>query len=179
MLLCSGMVCRSQAPITSNGWAPPKANYNEEYKGLLYPSFDVVTPSGGHITHSSCKGKVTLITFWFEGCTGCREEFSVLNELYDSLKTDTNVVFISLTFDDVHSLSEFAAKYNLYYPIATTGDRDIMLKLNYGMAFPSLVLLDKDMKIVHIGNNNVVKGNNAGRYGLTLSMIISMIHNLE
>ena len=59
-------------------------------KDIYAPPFRVISMDGKVITNESCKGKVTFISFWFEGCTGCRAEFAEMNELYDSLKNDTS-----------------------------------------------------------------------------------------
>lgn len=158
-------------------WTSP--DYNNLYKGKEYVPFVLTTLDGKQFSNVTSKGKVTLINFWFESCVGCRHEFGELNELYDSLKTDSKCQFVAVTFDDVQTLPPFIKEHSLRYPIATTGNSDVLHRLNYGMGCPSIILLDKEGRILHVGNNSIVKGKAASSYELSINDVLAMVREAE
>ena len=173
---CSAMAQNADSDAPKRSWAPP--NYDSLYKGKPYPAFDLTTLDGKRLTNESCRNKVTFLSFWFEGCAGCRDEFPQVNALYDSLKNDPLCQFVAVTFDDPAGLPDFISKYSLRFPIATISHDDFK-KLNFGMASPGIVILDKNSAVGFAGINAITKGESPGRYVLSISKALSMIRALE
>lgn len=158
-------------------WSMP--DYSALHKGKKYVPFSLTVLDGKPINNETCKGKVTFINFWFEGCAGCRQEFAELNELYDSLKNDSGCQFVAITYDDAAILPPFIKQYNLRFPIATTGSNDKLHYLNYGMGCPSVIVLDKQGRIIHIDNNSITRDVAHGRYDLSITDVLAMIRKAE
>ncbi|MBS1687133.1 MAG: TlpA family protein disulfide reductase [Bacteroidetes bacterium] len=125
-------------------------NYESIFKshvGNTYVPFDITTTDGRHLTNQSCKGKIVVLNFWFEDCGGCRGEIKYLNALYDSLKKDTDVEFVAVTFDKKETLPSFIKTFKLNYPIATISSQNEAYRMNYRMGFPTNIILDKSGKV--------------------------------
>jgi peroxiredoxin len=176
ILLCFSAIAQDTAQKPKS-WAPP--DYNKFYKGKNYAPFNLSTLDGQNLTSETSKGKVTLFHFWFESCPGCRAEFPEVNELYDSLKNDKNCQFVAVTFDDISTLPEFVQQNNLRFPIATVNSRDSIHLLNYGMASPSMIILDKEGKIAHMGIQSITKNKEVGRYDISIAKVLAIIRGLE
>ncbi len=154
-------------------------NFDSLYRGKQYLPFNLTTVEGKPVNSDNTTGKVTLLNFWFESCPGCRAEFTEVNEIYKRLKGDRNCEFVAITFDDAASLPNFIKQNNLQFPIATTGDVNLLHRLNYGMGCPSLVLIDKNGKIAHIGNFAVNMTDEKGRYSVAVDTLIKWVKELE
>ena len=165
----------SQKPKGS--WKMPK--FDSMYLGKQYVDIDLTSLDGKPFTSSTLKGKVVFLSFWFEGCSGCRDEFNEINELYDSLKNDRSCVFMTLTFDDPKTLPAFIDQYGLHFPITTTCDHNAFVKMNYGMGCPSVIILDKDNLIAFIGMKRVTRNEVLGNFGVSISKAISIVRSLE
>jgi len=158
-------------------WALP--NMDSLYDGTAYAPFRITTTDGKIITNESCLGKVTFISLWFEGCAGCREEFGEMNELYDSLKSDSKCQFLAITYDDLESLKNFITKYKIHYPVATNGDYKSFHQLTYGMGCPAIVVLDKEGRIAMIGMKTLAATKKGPSGDFSISKAISFVRNLE
>lgn len=134
--------------ISSGPWMP---KYDSLYTGKPYTTFQLITLGGKRINNASCQNKITVLDFWFESCRGCRTEIPQLNQLYDSLKNDTSVQFLAITFDNPDGLPNFLKEQNILYPIATTNDHEEFTRLCYHMGSPSKIIIDKKGDIAAIG----------------------------
>ncbi len=116
---------------------------SKNHNGEKYVPFEITTLDGKKINNESLVGKVTFINFWFEGCLGCRSEFQRLNELYDSLKTNSSFQFVSVTFDSLQTLPDFIKKFDLQFPIACIKDINEAWRMNLRFGFPTNIIVDK------------------------------------
>ena len=110
--------------------------------GKPFPLFYVKT---GNVTwtNDSLKGKVVFINFWFENCPPCVAEMGPLNELYQKLKDQPNVAFVSFSFESPEKLKQLKAKYNIAYTVATISHNECY-RLNQDNGFPTSIILDKN-----------------------------------
>ena len=176
LLLATFAIGQSVAPRKIKS---PVPDFAAIYKGKAYQPFDLTTLDGKVVSSATSSGKVTFMSFWFESCPGCRAEFKEVNELYARLKNDPKCQFVAITYDSATSLPAFIKQYDLRFPIATTENRDIQHKLNYGMACPGIIILDKGGKIAHIGNNALTKNEEPGGYNISIDKAVSIIKSLE
>lgn len=91
------------------------------------------------------KNKLNIITFWNSKCKPCIEEIDSLNILVSKYR---NVNFSALTTENRSELINFLkAKtflYNIFYK------QDILKDKLYITAFPTHILIDKDMQVREI-----------------------------
>jgi peroxiredoxin len=109
--------------------------------GAPAPDFSVMSIDGKTYKLTDLQGKTVVLNFWFTACMPCREEMPGLNELVKTYKSDPNVVFIAITFDEADKVKAFLKEHDFSYPVAA-GQRDL-IKL-YGIAgYPTNVVIDK------------------------------------
>ena len=118
--------------------------------GTQYPEFNFTTTNGEVISSATTKGKVVLLSFWFKDCSPCRTEMEWLNELYDSLSTNTNFQFISLAREPLSVLPGYIEFFQLKYPVVSLVD--YMKYILTGGGFPTNIILDKNGKVAYYKN---------------------------
>lgn len=125
--------------------------------GEKYPvRFQAVTLEGDTISEKSLEGKVTLFNFWFETCAPCMAELGELNRLYDKLKTNSEFQFISFSTDDVEDIKRVIQKYQLRFPVCSIS-REEAYKLNFKLAFPTNIVIDKEAKVIYLKDGGPVE----------------------
>ncbi len=167
-------LCQQPATMPDKSWM--QMNMDSLYRkvtGSTYMPFDVTTLEGSRLTNVSCKGKVTIINFWFEGCGPCRGEFGELNSLYDSIIKMPSVQMVAVTFDAKETLPPFIAKHQLRYPIATVESQRESKRLDYNMGYPNTIILDKQGKVAYIGMKAIGEVNE--EYKVSMSKLLNII----
>lgn len=117
-----------------------------DHVGEKYAEFRKMSVDKQSVTSEMLQGKVTLINFWFEGCTPCMAELNELLKLYEELKPNPDFQFISFTLDDADAAAEFVKKYRISYPVCSIS-RDECNRLNYQSGFPAHIIVDRAGKI--------------------------------
>jgi thiol-disulfide isomerase/thioredoxin len=96
------------------------------------------------------QGRVVLVNFWATWCEPCREEIPLLIAMSRKYRPkDLDVVGIAI--DTVSKIGEFAAKYQIRYPLLVGDARalDLMRGLgNVAGALPYSVILDRAGAVV-------------------------------
>ena len=129
----------------------------QTYVGEKYPiNFHVVTLDGDTINEKSLEGKVTLFNFWFETCAPCIAEFGELNRLYDKLKANPDFQFITFSTDAVGDIKRVIQKYQLRFPVCSIS-REEAYKLNFKLAFPTNIVIDKEAKVIYLKDGGPVE----------------------
>lgn len=124
--------------------------------GRAYSSFNAKSVSDGRIiTEDDLKGKVSLINLWFRGCGPCVEEFGELNALNAKFRGDSLFQIVSFTFDEPDDVKETIKEYSLTYLICSI-TRDECYQLNFGLGFPTNIIVDKDGNIAHFCSRDFV-----------------------
>jgi peroxiredoxin len=67
--------------------------------GELAPDFEAVTLDGKKLRLSDLRGKYVFIDFWATWCPPCRAEMHYVNESWEKLKNDRDVVILGLSLD--------------------------------------------------------------------------------
>jgi peroxiredoxin len=114
--------------------------------GKDYPAFTLTLSNGKTIDSKKLKGKVIFMNVWFGGCVGCLEEFSTLNRLADSVKADSNIIFLSAAMEPKERLTALINKYQITHPVAYVTP-DVAAKLNYSQGYPANIIIDPTGKI--------------------------------
>jgi cytochrome oxidase Cu insertion factor (SCO1/SenC/PrrC family) len=121
----------------------------EKQAGKRDLDFTLTDTQGRLFTKKQLKGKVAVLDFWFTGCTGCMQMVPALRKVEEFFKSDTNIVFLSISIDkdkDQWMRSIAQKKYttgngiNLYTDGEGINHRMIR---NFGIdGYPTLLLLD-------------------------------------
>ena len=115
--------------------------------------FDLPDVNGKRWKSTDFKGKLLVLDFWFNGCTGCAQMKEVLSPVVKKYKLDTNVVFIAISVDPTEKLWKaglekgiytFSDHLNLYTD--GLGSRHPLIKNYNFMAYPQLLFFDKSGK---------------------------------
>jgi thiol-disulfide isomerase/thioredoxin len=129
-----------QKAFNENGFDEPDKYFEK------FSNFSV---DGKYYSGDSLKNKITVISFWFEGCAPCIAEFDALNKLYDRFKSNKNFQFLSFTFEEKQEASKIADRYKLRYPIICVSRNEIY-QLIFNLGFPTTIITDRTGQIKFI-----------------------------
>jgi thiol-disulfide isomerase/thioredoxin len=94
------------------------------------------------------KGKVVLLDFWTSWCGPCRTELPVLEKLHKEFRAKGLVVVGMNVGEDKETMTKYLAKAGLTYPsLQVTADDELLKSLSVN-AFPTLILIDREGKVV-------------------------------
>jgi thiol-disulfide isomerase/thioredoxin len=116
------------------------------------PAFSVRDLDGRELTSASLRGKVVILNFWATWCGPCRAEIPDLVALQEKYRDQIVVVGISEDETGPDIVRQFAARYNVNYPIVMKTPE--LAKGFPGIsALPTSFILDRDSRIVqkHVG----------------------------
>lgn len=134
-------------------------NEFKELRDILKPgkpfyNFNLVDTSGVYHSLQQMKGKVVILDFWFTGCGACKQLASKLSKIEELLKND-KIQFVSINVDKTKPI--WKSGIGIYsvggsLQLSTGGRKSDHPVLKFGNvnAFPTLIVLDKDGKIVGI-----------------------------
>jgi cytochrome c biogenesis protein CcmG/thiol:disulfide interchange protein DsbE len=79
--------------------------------------FSITTFDGQEITLSEQAGKVVLLNFWSSWCASCDEEGAALEQVWQELKSDGEILFLGVNYVDTDKDSlAFLERYAITYP---------------------------------------------------------------
>ncbi len=108
-----------------------------------------------NISLSGLKGKVILLDFWFKNCSPCIESIPHLNMLNAKFKDKKFKLLGVNTWDLQNDIAWFCNKHKVGYNILMNGKH---LAKNYGIdTFPTIVLIDKEGKVLYSGGFDQLK----------------------
>ena len=132
---------------------PVKAN--ADLTGKAAADFKLSAMDGKEFSLSALRGKVVLIDFWATWCAPCRKDLPALEKIYADFR-DRGLVMIGMNVGEGQdTVSKFIQQTKLSYPIILAGDMNVLESYSV-TAFPTLVLVDRDGKIVlyHVGSGS-------------------------
>jgi peroxiredoxin len=103
--------------------------------------------NGADVRLSSFKGKVILLNFWATWCHPCKEEIPDLIALQTQYKDD--IVVLGFSIDDKpEELQEYAAKYQMNYPVLVgAGHENIQEAYGPMWGVPVTIIIGRDGRI--------------------------------
>ena len=133
--------------------------------GHPYPEFRL-TGENRILNNQNLKGKVVLLSFWFEGCHPCMVEMEALNELFKKMKGNNNFEFISLTWDNQEAIKRVKEKFGLdfeVFPLTTLECK----RLEFACGYPTNIILDKTGIVKYRHSGGSLKKEEADEYIMT------------
>ena len=129
---------------------PVKAN--ADLTGQAAADFKLKSVTGKEFSLQDLKGKFVLLDFWATWCAPCRHDLPPVEKLHQEFHRKGLVVLGVNGGEDLETVNEFLLSSKLSYPILLTADNIVTQSYNVN-AFPTLVLIDADGKIVfyHVG----------------------------
>jgi thiol-disulfide isomerase/thioredoxin len=127
--------------------------------------FKFQTDSGDTLSLACFKGKYLLLDCWFTHCGSCYNAMPEVQKLYDTYKNNDHVAIYSMHSrinkenENIGTGSEILKKNNYTFPCLSIDIEDKMLKELGIDAYPTVLIFDKESKLVFRGN---IK--NAGNY---------------
>lgn len=122
--------------------------------GTSAPDFTGQTQDGKTITLSDFRGQQVALYFYPKDDTpGCTKQACSLRDGYSKLR-DAGIQVIGVSADDVESHEQFAAKYNLPFPLVADPDKEIITEYGadgrFGNADRITFLIDEDGVIQYV-----------------------------
>ena len=91
--------------------------------GTRLPPFRLIGIDGRAWTTADLEGKVAVLNVWATWCGPCIEELPLLQQLYDHLKDNTNVVVLALNADpNPGVVAPFVRARGFTFPVLHAGD---------------------------------------------------------
>ena len=134
--------------LSSAATAAPEEADETKVVGKMAPlEYTVKDMNGADVRLSSFKGKVILLNFWATWCHPCKEEIPDLVALQTQYKND--IVVLGFSIDDKpEELKEYAAKYQMNYPVLVgAGHENIQEAYGPLWGVPVTVIIGRDGKI--------------------------------
>jgi thiol-disulfide isomerase/thioredoxin len=119
--------------------------------------FNYATLDGTKGALHSLKGKVVFLDFWFIGCEGCELEKKSISDLADSYKNNSNVVFLSIAYNNKEALAQYLAKVKYDLPVVPDADGEISQKFDVE-GYPTHVIIGRNGTVFDSstgGSNNI------------------------
>ena len=118
--------------------------------GSNIPDFSVTTFTGETFQKSQLQGKVVLLNFWSSWCASCDEEGAALEEVWQEVKDDGEIIFIGVNYVDTEKDSlAFLEKYGITFPNGPDmGSR--ISRLFKVDAVPETYIIGRDGRLVAI-----------------------------
>ncbi|GEO08527.1 TlpA family protein disulfide reductase [Segetibacter aerophilus] len=119
-----------------------------------FPELELEDTSGALIKISSFTGKTVYVDFWFTTCPPCLHEVPYSKALQEYFKKDTNIVFVSICIEEINRKPDWKKMIqeqemqgvHLFY--ARNRPQKINLLRRYEIAFPTYLLLNKEMRVI-------------------------------
>jgi cytochrome oxidase Cu insertion factor (SCO1/SenC/PrrC family) len=143
-----------------------------QWKGTLDPigPFQLRDLDGKTWTDEDFKGKTLIVQQWAAACVPCVKEFPEVQKLYESLRFDPSIAFVTFDMDEDSPkvrewLREFRKEYT--FPVILAGDRFRPQQL------PSAWIVDRDGFI-----RDVFRGGGPGWPEQLLTVVEAVKHRL-
>ena len=107
------------------------------------PAMVVHTADGKTIDLQQQKGKVVFINFWATWCPPCLAEMPTVNDFYEKIKSDTNIVFLAIDVDNrLNNSSAYMKKQGYQIPVYG-GNLDGLPTTFFSGTIPTTLVIDK------------------------------------
>ena len=121
----------------------PTITTNGKYEAA--PNVVLEDINNNTINLEDAKGKVVFINFWATWCPPCLAELPSVNSLYEKVKDNPNVVFLTVDIDrDLHKSTNFLQIHDYHFPVYSAVGADKL----YNQGIPTTLVINKKGEIV-------------------------------
>ncbi|NLR82443.1 TlpA family protein disulfide reductase [Chitinophaga eiseniae] len=180
-------VLEKDLPIIAD---PPSRNLLINKRNALgrgkkaYP-FKLLDEQGQWVSLDDFKGKVVILDFYFNGCTGCAFLVRAIEPVYQEFRNHHNVAFVSVSIDSSRALFLESVASGIYthkggVNLYTNGEgmEHAIIKY-YGITgYPKLIIIGKDGNIVD-GDPPIPTNNGSNSVDKLRSIIVHAIDITE
>ena len=106
---------------------------------------------------SDWQDELLVVNFWAPWCAPCRREIPALKEV-QSIYADRGVKVLGLSFDNDDAVRQFAAEFEIDYPLFLAQTRTGMYNIAFGNrsgSLPFTALLSRDLEILYQHNGEL------------------------
>ena len=108
-------------------------------KNKPFPSLTVKSLEGNNVSIKDFKGKYVVINWWATTCAPCIKEMPGLNSLVEKYKSNSEVVFLAIAYDEKEKVNYFLNKKEFNY-IQNLGDAEA--SNIFGESFPKNIIVN-------------------------------------
>lgn len=130
--------------------------------GEMAPDFEVTNTHGDKVVLSDYKGKVVVLNFWASWCEPCVKEMPLINEVYQSNRSDVATLFVNAG-ESKGTVNEFLTENHFDFPVII----DVTGKVSqlYGIVgLPVTYIIDKDGKLHQSAVGEITSGEQLQTY---------------
>lgn len=133
------------------GLSPPSFPKNLSPVGKMARSGHVTSMEGSQFLLSELDGKVVFLGFWATWCPPCRAEMPSVQNLYNAMKEEKDVVFLLVSSEEHETVRDFMEKNRYDFPVYLA-DGSLPTRLNVE-AIPTTFIIDRkgDIVFAHAG----------------------------
>ena len=129
------------------GLSPPSFPNNLSPLGKMTLSGHVLTSTEGtQFLLSELEGKVVFLGFWATWCPPCKAEMPSVQNLYNAMKAEKDVVFLMVSNEGIQTVRNFMKKNRYDFPV-WLADSSLPSSLKVE-AIPSTFIIDRKGNIV-------------------------------
>ena len=123
----------------------PCHDFDSQIGKSIHP-FDFQDLTGRHWKSSELRGMVVYLNIWFTGCPPCVQEIPSLNTLFNELSDKSDIVMLSIAFDNPGILKKFMTTNPIKLPLASVPIEQIkqLASVNGNIGFPTHLIIDRD-----------------------------------
>lgn len=128
---------------------------NESLIGTRYKKANYLSDLT-HIPIRELNKKIIILNFWFASCKPCLSEMRGLNNFFNTVVNNREVLFLSFTYENEETIKQIIGDNNLKYPIFSVS-RDIIGEMNFNNGYPTNIILGKHFIISRIYSGAIEK----------------------
>lgn len=115
---------------------------NNSTIGKDSPNFTFTDNDRHTMSKENTSGQVVVLHFWSSRIKNCADAFPELNSIYEKYKSNKDVVFASISWEQTENVASFLKKHPINYPVFTNADSEIS-KFSI-VNYPTYLVIGKD-----------------------------------
>lgn len=137
----------AQRIVLTTGLLQPSTEVNVTDNSKMDYNFKLIDMESNIVPVENFKGKVIFLNEWATWCAPCIAEMPGIQNLYDEMKSNENIVFIMLTSDsDKKKIDKFIDKKGYTFPVY--GAASALPEVLRSPSIPTTFVISKSGEIV-------------------------------
>ncbi|WP_420316141.1 TlpA family protein disulfide reductase [Ekhidna sp.] len=117
--------------------------------GEIFSDSTFLTINGDELSFIDTEYELTVVDFWFKGCSGCKQEKEFVKQVIEKYEDDPRIRFVAITPTDEKGIERVIKKHGDYYKdiISVGGFKNCELLFKF-KGFPRHVLVDNNGRVL-------------------------------